>query len=465
MGYARRLFPTPPPRLPMSHSDPTPADRPDAGASGDNRHDSAGERQITLVRIDPQGRVIRRSDGRYPASGGRLESTDRTSDDGVHLPTTEPAPGRRPDAVSQSLILLGTMTVMLLAARFIAPRIIEEARYAWHRGQLRAEYDTGSAGLRNVSLDALSQAYQMVTSVVGPSVVHIDVRRPRKETLLGSVRSGPSDQGSGVIVDAEGYVLTNQHVIEGGDDIFATLSDGRRRRATVVGVDPKTDLAVLKIDADELIPITWGDSDACRVGSPVWAVGSPFGLDRTVTFGILSGKHRLVKGPNTRYQDLMQSDVAVNPGNSGGPLVDAGGTLVGINTMIVGERYQGISFAIPSTVAKQIYERLRDGGRVQRAWLGVQLAEVPDAILVGDNARLRGALVGGLTEEYRSPAREAGIEQGDLILYFDDRPVRDVAHLMQLIGGSLAGTDVRLGIYRRGEHQTFDVHLGVRKAD
>ena len=159
----------------------------------------------------------------------------------------------------------------------------------------------------------------------------------------------------------------------------------------------------MKIEADRLIPIAWGDSDRCRVGSPVWAVGSPFGLDRTVTFGILSGKHRMVAA-STQYQDFMQSDVAVNPGNSGGPLVDARGTLVGINTAIVGDTYQGVSFSIPSNVAKQIYERLRDTGRVDRGWLGVALLDVPEERMVGDDPRVRGALVRAVTNK-SSPRR------------------------------------------------------------
>src|SRR5690606_2241725 len=140
-----------------------------------------------------------------------------------------------------------------------------------------------------------------------------------------------SDQGSGVVVDPAGYIITNFHVIADGRQILVGLSDGRRVVGTVVGTDPLTDLAVLKVDAQGLFPIQWGDSDRSQVGAPVWAVGSPFGLDRTVTFGILSGKHRVVKA-STRYQDFMQSDAAINPGNSGGPLVDASGRLIGINT-------------------------------------------------------------------------------------------------------------------------------------
>ncbi len=311
-------------------------------------------------------------------------------------------------------MLLATMAVMLVAARYAVPRIVEEIRYAWHRGELRAEYESGTEGLRNVSLDALSEAYQMVTAAVGPSVVHIDVqRRPQIDeasmSRLLSNRTMPmSDQGSGVVVDSTGYVLTNRHVIADGEDITITLSDGRRAPAIVVGMDELTDLAVLRVDADRLMPITWGDSDRCKVGAPVWAVGSPFGLDRTITFGILSGKHRMVRTSN-QYQDFMQSDVAVNPGNSGGPLVDARGTLVGINTAIVGDTYQGVSFSIPSNVAKQVYERLRTTGRVERGWLGVALSEVVDEQLVGDNPRVRGAMVSGLTDpEFSSGDRRLG---------------------------------------------------------
>ncbi len=363
-------------------------------------------------------------------------------------------------------MLLATMAVMLVAARYAVPRIVEEIRYAWHRGELRAEYESGTEGLRNVSLDALSEAYQMVTAAVGPSVVHIDVqRRPQIDQasmarLLSSRTMPLSDQGSGVVVDSTGYVLTNRHVIVDGEDITVTLSDGRRVPAIVVGMDELTDIALLRVDADRLMPIAWGDSDRCKVGSPVWAVGSPFGLDRTITFGILSGKHRMVRTSN-QYQDFMQSDVAVNPGNSGGPLVDARGTLVGINTAIVGDTYQGVSFSIPSNVAKQVYERLRTTGRVERGWLGVALSEVADDQLVGDNARVRGAMVSGMTDP-GSPAAIAGLEMGDLILKVGDRPITDIGHLMRIIGDLASGSIVKLGIIRGDESLEINVTLGSR---
>lgn len=372
----------------------------------------------------------------------------------------------QPDPLTQSLTMLATIAVMLLAARFVVPRIVEETRYAWHRGELRAEYEMGTDGLKNVSLDALSEAYQMVTAAVGPSVVHIDIQRrvaledPKMARLLSGGVIPTLDQGSGIVVASDGYVLTNRHVIADGDDITVTLSDGRQVPALVVGTDALTDLALLKVNADRLIPITWGNSDRCKVGSPVWAVGSPFGLDRTVTFGILSGKHRMVRA-STQYQDFMQSDVAVNPGNSGGPLVDARGTLVGINTAIVGDTYRGVSFSIPSNLAKQVYEQLRESGRVERAWLGVKLDEVAYDPRSNGDPLVRGARVDYVTNS-DSPAAVAGLQTGDLILSVDGLPVQDRAHLMRVIGDALAGSQVKLHIVRDSEPMEIDVTLGSR---
>ena len=366
----------------------------------------------------------------------------------------------------QSLMLLVTMGFMLIAARFAVPSIVEEIRYAWYRGELRAEYESGTEGLKNVSLDALSEAYQMVTSAVGPSVVHIEVKRRADSSdskiaqLLQSSTMPTADQGSGAVVDKDGYIVTNRHVIADGEDISVTLSDGRQVPAIIVGTDALTDLAVLKIEADGLMPIQWGDSDRCRVGSPVWAVGSPFGFDRSITFGILSGKHRMVRA-STRYQDFMQSDVAVNPGNSGGPLVDARGKLIGINTAIVGDTYQGVSFSIPSSVAKTVYEQLRASGQVERGWLGVSLSEVPDDQFTGENHRIRGALVNGLANP-NSPAARAGMKAGDVIKVVDGETIRDMGHLMRVIGNAIAGTTVQVKVLRDGEEVDLSVRLDSR---
>ena len=374
---------------------------------------------------------------------------------------TEVPPANRRSAVAspigqsliQSLMLLGTMTAMLYLAQSMVPRVVEEIRYGWHRGQLRSERELGIEGLQNVSLDSLSAACQMVTQTVGPSVVHIDVDRPDIDLGLLGTRPSRSDQGSGVVVDTSGHILTNRHVVGDNQTVRVTLSDGRRVDAVRVGEDPLTDLAVLKVDADRLIPIRWGDSDALQVGALVWAVGSPFGLDRTVTFGILSGKHRLMEigrhGASRGLQDFMQSDVAVNPGNSGGPLVDARGTLVGINTAIIGETYRGVSFSIPSSVARDVYEHLILNGQVHRGYLGVMPNDVPDDLHVGENLRIRGCLIAAVPEA-GGPAGRAGLREGDIVTQIDGVAVIDAAHLMRLIAQSPIDRPVPITI-RRGD--------------
>lgn len=395
------------------------------------------------------------------------ETAERTR----HRPAATGGPSSF-DVLGQTLFFLFAVTTMLAAARFVMPSIVEEARYAWYRGELRAQYEASGEGLKNTSLSALSEAYQMVTQHVGPSVVHIEVQRdadenPQVAKLIGASHSESymplSDQGSGVVVDPTGYILTNFHVIADGKQILVGLSDGRRVHGRVVGVDPLTDLALLKVDADGLLPIQWGDSDRSQVGSPVWAVGSPFGLDRTVTFGILSGKHRVVKA-STRYQDFMQSDAAINPGNSGGPLVDASGRLIGINTAIVGDTFRGVSFSIPSNVAKAVYERLKTAGRFDRGWLGLALTEVPDEQVVGDDLRVRGALVTGLAGS-DSPAARGGVQVGDIILRIDDQPIRDVGHLMRAAGNLPIDTHIRLEVRRGDETLVLQVTVGQRPKD
>lgn len=437
--------------------------------------------------IDTAGIDMPELDLRQPDSDSDLSDARRWRTDGAEMPLRSAVDPRldqviykrsdkvvrarvsvtpqRSDPMTQSLVLLATMALIMVAARFAVPLIVEEIRYAWHRGELRAEYETGNEGIRSVSLEALSDASQMVTAVVGPSVVHIDVQRRLglhqfSDSGLLSGNAPTSDQGSGVLVDRDGYILTNRHVIADGQDITVKLSDGRRVSAVVVGTDALTDLAVLKIDAKRLIPISWGDSDRCKVGSPVWAIGSPFGLDRTVTFGILSGKHRMVRA-STQYQDFMQSDVAVNPGNSGGPLVNARGMLVGINTAIVGDTYQGVSFSIPSNVANEVYQRIRKTGRVDRAWLGVQLADVTELELASPGPVQTGAVVAAVTPG-GSPAALAGLLTQDRIVSINGTEVRDMGHLMRLIGSAEAGKTVTLGIDRQGTPLELSVTLGSR---
>ena len=425
-------------------------------------HDDRSIAPVALPTVLAEPEVRSPSDSR-PATAPRLRHSGN--------PRIESRSNVANVAVGQTLYFLVALVSLLGAARFVMPVVVEELRYAWYRGELRARHEASGDGLRNVSLGALSEAYQMVTQHVGPSVVHIDVSREsadpraRMANLLGGsipTEAFPqiADQGSGVVIDAEGYVMTNYHVIAEGSEILVGLSDGRRVPAQVIGSDPLTDLALLKVDADGLIPIRWGDSDRCLVGSPVWAVGSPFGLDRTVTFGIVSGKHRVVKA-SSRYQDFMQSDAAVNPGNSGGPLVDANGELVGINTAIVGDTFRGVSFSIPSNVAREVYERLKADGRFERGWLGISLEEVPDELVIGEDYRTRGALVTSLAGT-NGPAARGGVKGGDIILRLNDQPIKDVGHLMRLAGNLASGTAIVLEARRGTELVTIDMTVGAR---
>lgn len=433
---------------------------------GSSPPESRDANLTAIPRFEPFGNDCAVGEPALPRSGGSpTEVTERRV-----RATRPPDTSSTSSALGQAVFFLLAMATMLAAARFAMPSIVEEIRYSWHRGELRAQYETSGDGLKNVSLDALSDAYQMVTNHVGPSVVHIDVRRSadHRSVDVATFLSGHgsnviiplADQGSGVVVDADGFIITNRHVIADGDSIMVGLSDGRRVPAQVVGTDALTDIALLKVDAAKLMPIEWGDSDQCNVGTPVWAVGSPFGLDRTVTFGILSGKHRMVRA-STRYQDFMQSDVAVNPGNSGGPLVDARGRLVGINTAIVGDTYRGVSFSIPSNVAKEVYQRLKTTGRYDRGWLGIGLDEVPDELLVGDNHRQRGALITALAGK-ESPAAAAGLLAGDVIERIGQESISDTGHLMRIIGRLPSGSKINVDVRRSDKPLSFSVVIGAR---
>jgi S1-C subfamily serine protease len=289
-------------------------------------------------------------------------------------------------------------------------------------------------------------------------------------------------QGSGVIVDRDGHIVTNAHVIAGASRIEVRLSDRRTFPATIVGTDRPTDMAVLKISASDLLAAEWGDSDELAVGALVWALGSPLGLEQSVTFGILSGKHRsfqaeLRKGPpqllglsnGSPYHDFLQTDAAVNPGNSGGPLVDSRGRVVGINTAIVGETYQGISLAIPSSIARPIYERIVRDGRVARAWLGVQPRDISsdEATLLGLN-KPTGALVTQISpnpDGRPSPAALAGMRVDDLILRWNDRPIASRTDLFSRVAMTEIGQPVEVVVLRAGKELTLRVTVVDRPPD
>lgn len=383
---------------------------------------------------------------------------------------------------TSTFLSLVMVLVLLLLARLIVPSLVESVRYGWYRGQLRAEYELSGQRLKSVSLDSLADVSQLVSQRMGASVVHIDLlpddaSLAQLESLLGrkpSKASTLAGQGSGFVIDKSGYIMTNYHVVENVGNVEVTLSDGRRLPARIVGTDEMTDLAVLKVEANDLLPIEWGSSDEVIVGTPVWAVGSPFGLQQTVTFGIISGKHRVdfrstkdsysLNGRgNTPYGDLMQSDVALNPGNSGGPLVNSLGQVVGVNAAILGDTFRGISFSIPSRVAKAVAGQLIEKGLVPRGWLGVKLEDLADdEKFLSDGVPRAGVRVSEFPAGIQSPARKAGIRTGDIIVAFEGIPVADSASLIRLIGETEAGTTVNIELERSSEIIAIQVLLAQR---
>ncbi len=263
--------------------------------------------------------------------------------------------------------------------------------------------------------------------------------------------------GSGVIIDSKGYILTNNHVIQGADEINVTLLDGRKFKGKVVGADPKTDLALIKVEAKDNLPtVRLGDSDEVKIGSWAIAIGNPFGLDHTMTVGVVSAKGRSIGV--AEYEDLIQTDASINPGNSGGPLVNLRGEIIGINTAIVAGG-QGIGFAIPINMAQKIIGDLMEHGKVLRAWLGVYIQEITPELakeFKGAEAK-KGVLVSTVMPD--SPAEKAGIKRGDIILSVDGKGVSTPQELQKEILKRKSGEVVKLGILREGEIQTFEVKL------
>lgn len=265
--------------------------------------------------------------------------------------------------------------------------------------------------------------------------------------------------GSGVIVHKDGYILTNNHVIKGADEIKVILSDKREFKGNVIGMDPKTDLAVIKIDSDNLPVIELGDSDILRTGESVLAIGNPFGLSQTVTTGIVSATGRANVGI-ADYEDFIQTDAPINPGNSGGALVNIRGELIGVNTAIFSTSggYQGIGFAIPSNMAKAVMESLIKEGKVVRGWLGVTIQSLTPELAKQFGLRdERGILVADVTEG--SPAEKAGIQRGDIILEFGGKEVRDGRNLRNLVASTIPNTGVKVKLMRDGNPKIVEVRI------
>jgi len=382
----------------------------------------------------------------------------------IHPPDSQPPEQRPKSPVSAPRRASGfsgiTWLLIFLVVLLILPYVAERVQFAVTRGRQRARAEVATVALEGMPKS--SSRFAWVVKKIEPCVVGIETSSELLGQSFGDEWSylPQAGEGSGVIVDEEGYVVTNSHVVEGAMQVTVKLSDGRTiGNVRIVGADPKADLAVLKIEAGGLSAANWGDSDQLEVGDEVLAIGNPYRLARTVTAGIISAKGRPgVVGP-LAHQELLQTDAAVNPGNSGGPLVNMDGQVVGINTAIVGQSYRGISFAIPSNLAQRVCERLKTTGKVEpRGWLGVAMEEI-DARRA---ARLRLDKVYGvevLTVVVDSPADEAGIQRGDVILRWNGQEIHSPAELSLAVVQSEIGSEATVEIIR--EERRFDVTVKV----
>lgn len=333
-------------------------------------------------------------------------------------------------------------------------------------------------------LEAISNAFADVAETVNPSVVTISTKTVVKnrgfdqffgDDFFKRFFNMPAPQGefvqqglgSGIIVRADGVILTNDHVVEGADDIFVSLMDGRELEASVEGTDNRTDLAVIKIDANDLPAIKIGDSDALRVGQWVLAIGSPLQpeLAHTVTAGIVSAKGRSGVGLS-QYQDYIQTDAAINPGNSGGPLVNLKGELVGINAAIATRTggNMGIGFAIPSNLANKVMTDILEKGRVVRGWLGIGIQNVsPELAKNFDLDKTEGVIVTEVMED--SPAEKAGLKVEDVILALNGERMKNTTQLSTRIGSTEPGATEELRLLRNGKEKTLSVKIGEFPAE
>jgi serine protease Do len=345
---------------------------------------------------------------------------------------------------------------------------------------------------------ALSEAFTSVSTAMRPSVVHINATTrvtPAKNSQRGQRSAKPQipdelrkrfgddmfekffdfensmpehgytqrGQGTGVIISEDGYIATNNHVVRGATELMVRLADGHEYTGKVIGQDDKTDVAVIKIDAKNLMAAPLGNSDKMQVGEWVLAMGSPFGLDQTVTAGIISAKGRANVGISD-YEDFLQTDAAVNPGNSGGPLVNMRGEVIGINTAIASRSggSAGVGFAIPSNMVKLVTDSLIKEGRVTRGWLGAAIQDLNEDLAQSFNYKSTdGVLVGDVVSG--SPAEKAGLKSGDIVIKFKDQAVRNAQQLRNAVAATKPNTKTELMLQRDGKPMTLDVTIGELK--
>jgi serine protease DegQ len=375
------------------------------------------------------------------------------------------------------LVFAQAVTVTL-AAIFVVS-LVKPEWMSWRTRVVEVHESAGTVPASLAVVPGRGISYSEAARKAIPSVVNISatkqVKRPNPllddpalQRFFGERFNLPPETqlslGSGVVVSREGYILTNDHVVEGVTDIQVTLHDGRVVAGRIVGSDPDTDLAVVRVGTAGLTPITFGDSDRAQVGDVVLAIGDPFSVGQTVTMGIVSAVGREIGGAANPFASFIQTDAAINPGNSGGALVDANGNLVGINTLIFSRSggYQGIGFAIPVNLAKRVMEQIIETGSVTRGWFGVELAPITQEL--ADSMGLKtteGAIVGAI--ERGSPAEKGGVRLGDVVVAVNGAPVNDVSSAQNAIAAAPVGRTVPVRVLRRGKELQVEVTVGKRR--
>lgn len=348
----------------------------------------------------------------------------------------------------------------LLITSLILPSIVQAAMSEKDAADVLAKFGNAMA----------SVAERVKPAVVNISTTRI-VKTPRmphfEDPFFRRFFGDPHSQkrritnlGSGVIITSDGYIITNNHVIEGAEDILVKLADGKEYEGKIIGMDPRTDIAIIKINEKNLPTVPWGDSDKLRAGEMVLAVGNPFGLNQTITMGIISalGRHGIGIAD---YEDFIQTDAAINPGNSGGALVNNKGELIGINTAIfsISGGYQGIGFAIPSNMVKTVMDSIAKYGKVVRGWLGLQIQPLtPDLAKQFGLKDKTGVLLVDTVED--SPAEKGGLKRGDVIVKYDNKKVDNPFQFRNMVASTKPGKLVEINIIRNGNPLTLEVTIG-----
>ena len=389
------------------------------------------------------------------------EKTPIPDKDATESHASDPVPQGKVSSGTSFLAILMFVLCFLLAL-YLVPTIAGQISYSLTRGSERAKAEVARELL--AEFPDTGQLIPWVVKTASPSVVSVQaIGDVMKDDV--PYKNVPIGEGSGFIADEGGYIVTNYHVIAGSNIYRVSLSDGRQtENVRRVGYDPITDLAVLKINLSDLTPISWGDSSSLEVGESVLAIGSPYSFANTVTYGIVSAKERYAQdyGASGRMQtqEYLQTDAAVNPGNSGGPLINMRGEVVGINTAIVGEAYLGICFSIPSDLAKRVYEEIREKGKVSYGLLGIEMS--PQRVSEPDDEgnRSLGVKIQGVQPGL--PAEKAGMKPGDVITNWNGIEIRDYVQLNHSILFTPPGTKVKVVCLRDKKPIEFEVTVAQR---